>query len=86
MLHNLTPAPAKVYLTWGVDFVPAAKGQGDRHQGGLPALAGCRRQQLPVFDALRGSGRNGHYGFPEDARGAERRKIGPAHHFTAPAI
>jgi hypothetical protein len=39
----------------------------------------------PVVDALRVSGKHGHDRFPEDARGAERRKIGPAQHFTAPA-
>jgi hypothetical protein len=40
---------------------------------------------LPVFDAQRGWGKGGRYRFPEDARGTERRKIGPVQHFTAPA-
>jgi hypothetical protein len=85
MLHNLTPAPAKVYLTWDVDFVPtpAAAAAGIKEVSPLWLDVGAGN--YPVFDALRGSGKSGHYRFPEDARGAERQKIGLAQHFTAPA-
>jgi plastocyanin len=38
----------------------------------------------PVFDALQGSGRHGRYTFPDDARGAARRDVGPAHRWSVP--
>jgi len=85
MLHNLTPAPAKVYLTWDVDFVPAANAKAAGIKEVSPLWLDVGAGNYPVFDALRGSGKHGQYRFPEDARGAERRKIGPVQHFTAPA-
>jgi len=85
MLHNLTPAPAKVYLTWDIDFVPSASAKAAGIKEVSPLWLDVGRSNYPVFDALRGSGRNGHYRFPEDAQGAERRKVGPVQHFTAPA-
>jgi hypothetical protein len=85
MLHNLTPAPAKVYLTWDVDFVPKPEAAAASIKEVSPRWLDVGAGNYPVFDALRGSGKHGHYRFPEDARGAERRRIGPAQHFTAPA-
>jgi hypothetical protein len=85
MLHNLTPAPAKVYLTWDIDFVPAASAAAAAIKQVSPLWLDVGSGNYPVFDAQRGSGKNGRYRFPDDARGAERRKIGPVQHFTAPA-
>jgi len=86
MLHNLTPKPARVYLTWDVDFVPAADAAAAGIKEVTPLWLDVGGQpNYPVFDARRGWGKNGRYRFPEDARGAERAKIGFAQHFTAPA-
>ena len=84
MLHNLTAATAQVYVTWDIDFVPASS----------PAAADIREVQplwldvgegaYPVFDAQRGWGKRGRYTFPDDARGAERRKIGSSQRITMP--
>jgi hypothetical protein len=65
MLHNLTPTPAKVYLTWDVDFVPtpAAAAAGIKEVSPLWLDVGAGN--YPVFDALRGSGKHGQYRFPE---------------------
>jgi plastocyanin len=81
MIHNLTPNPTSVYLTYDIDFVP---------EGAGPALtpveplwmdvAGLRL--YPVFDALKGSG--GRYTFPDEAGRAQRDKIGAAQSFVAP--
>ncbi len=81
MIHNLTPNPTSVYLTYDIDFIPDGAG---------PALtpveplwmdvAGLRL--YPVFDALKGSG--GRYTFPDEAGRAQRDKVGAAATFTAP--
>jgi hypothetical protein len=84
MLHNLEPTHARVYLTWDIDFVPipAAREAGIKEV--KPLWLDVGRGNYPVFDAIRGSGTNARYRFPEDARGAERKKIGPAQHFKVP--
>jgi hypothetical protein len=86
MIHNLTPIPTQVYLTYDIDFLPDSE----------PAAAGITRvkplwmdvaglRPYPVFDVFKGTGTDGHYTFPDDAQGVERKAIGPAHTFTAPA-
>jgi plastocyanin len=85
MIHNLTPNTTSVYITYDIDFVPdtepAAAGITPVHPLWLD-VAGVK--PYPVFDALKGSGRNGRYTFPDDARGKQKRRIGPAHEWTAP--
>jgi plastocyanin len=85
MIHNLTPNETKVYIKYELDFVPDSE----------PAAAGITNvkplwmdvsgiKPYPVFDALKGSGKNGKYTFPTDAKGAARKDIGIAHQWTAP--
>ncbi len=83
MLHNLTPAPARVYITWDIDFVPDSSPAAADLTAVEPLWLDVGRNLYPVFDAQRGWGRNGRYTFPDDARGAERRKIGTRQHITA---
>ncbi|MEA2311896.1 MAG: hypothetical protein QOE28_1864 [Solirubrobacteraceae bacterium] len=71
MIHNLTPTPTDVYITYDLDFIPE----------GSPAAAGMRDvrtvwmdvtgiQAYPVFDALRGTGGKDHrFTYPDEARG-----------------
>src|SRR3954454_10069455 len=84
MLHNLFPNPARVYLTWDVDFVPAASAAAAGIKPVQALWLDVGKGNYPVFDALRGTGKHNRYRFPEDARGAERRKIGDQQRFTAP--
>ncbi len=84
MLHNLTPASAKVYITWEIDFVPASAPAAAGIQEVQPLWLDVGEGNYPVFDAQRGWGRGGRYTFPDDARGAERRKIGSAQRITVP--
>jgi len=84
MLHNLFPNPARVYLTWDVDFVPAASAAAAGIKPVHALWLDVGKGNYPVFDALRGTGKHNRYRFPEDARGAERRKIGDQQRFTAP--
>jgi hypothetical protein len=85
MIHNLTAEPASVYITYDIDFVtdsvPAAAGITPVRPLWMD-VAGLR--PYPVFDAVRGQGRDGRYTFPDDARGAQRRKVGFAQRYTAP--
>jgi plastocyanin len=81
MIHNLTPSPDTVYITYDIDFVPdtspvAATMTGVHTQ--WMDVAGIKA--YPVFDALRGSGHNGTFTFPDDA--PHSPDIGPAHTWT----
>jgi hypothetical protein len=84
MLHNLVTTPAKVYLTWDVDFVadPAAAAAGIKEV--KPLWLDTGNGNYPVWDAQRGWGKDGRYTFPDDARGAERKKSGEANQITVP--
>lgn len=84
MLHNLTPTPAKVYLTWDIDFVPQSAPGAASIVEAQPLWLDDGIGAYPVFDAHRGWGHNGRYTFPDDARGAELKKTGPEQHVTAP--
>jgi plastocyanin len=80
MIHNLTPVPTQVYITYDIDFVPdsapaAAQMTPLRYQ--WMDVAGLRA--YPVFDAHKGSGTKGKFTFPDQARGAQKADIGPAH-------
>ncbi len=85
MIHNLTPTPTKVFITYDIDFVPdsapAAQGITPVHPMWMD-VAGLR--VYPVFDALKGSGKRGKYTFPAMARGKAKRDIGPAHTWAVP--
>jgi plastocyanin len=67
MIHNLYPTPTNVFITWTMDFVPdsskAAKGLREVTTRWMD-VAGLRA--YPVFDALRGSGKNGRFTYPDD--------------------
>jgi plastocyanin len=83
MLHNLTPTPTKVTITYDIDFLPdseaAASSITPIHPMWLD-VSGIKA--YPVFNAIRGTGKNGKYTFPDMARGAEKRNVGPAHQWV----
>jgi hypothetical protein len=84
MIHNLTAKATSVYLTYDIDFLPDSEAAASTVTPVHPLwmdVAGIR--PYPVFDVLQGSGTGGRYTFPDQATGAERDKIGPAHTFTA---
>ena len=73
MIHNLTPTPDEVYITYEIDFIP----------DGAPAAQGIQRIETawldtvggfyPVFDAKRGSGgSDGRFTYPDEAQGVPR--------------
>ncbi len=68
MIHNLTPKPFRgVSITYDVDFVPAsspkARGMKDVHPIWLDVQNG---KIYPVFDAIKGSGTDGRFTYPDD--------------------
>jgi len=71
MIHNLTPSPDEVYITYELDFIPdgapAAQGIQEIRTAFLDTVGGF----YPVFDALRGrGGRDGRFTYPDEARRA----------------
>jgi plastocyanin len=85
MIHNLTPNPTQVSITYDIDFVPdtaaAAKSIRPAHPLWMD-VSGLRA--YPVFDALKGQGRRGKFTFPDQASAAQQDDIGGAHEWVAP--
>jgi plastocyanin len=91
MLHNLTPTPATVYIVWRIDFVPdtspaAASIHPVRTQwmsvAGPDTPDGISSRVYPVFNAVRGMGKNGRYTFPDQAKGAQRQLVSSSQSWT----
>jgi hypothetical protein len=68
MIHNLTPVPTQVYMVYVVDFVPAKSRAARGIRPVRPVWMDVLNGSLyPVFNVLKGSGKNGSYTFPDDA-------------------
>jgi hypothetical protein len=73
MIHNLTPVPTRVYMVYEVDFVP----KGSRAARGMrnvrPIWMDVENGSLyPVFNVEKGSGGNGRFTYPDEARNPYR--------------
>src|SRR3954454_20978886 len=75
MIHNVTATPTQVYMTYDIDFLPAPAALTPVHARWMD-VSGFRL--YPGFDVHKGSGSHGRFTFPDQARGAQRRAIGPA--------
>src|SRR4051812_10589318 len=85
MIHNLTPTPTKVFITYDIDFLPDSESAAQPVTRIMPFwmdVAGLKT--YPVFNAIKGSGRAGKYTFPDMARGAAKQNIGSAHQWVVP--
>ncbi len=68
MIHNLTPAPFSVYVTYQIDFVPATSALAQTMKPAYPLWMDVQRgSAYPVFNALRGSGTKGMFTYPLQA-------------------
>ena len=86
MLHNLTPSPTKVTITYDIDFVPDSQPAAQSIVPIRPMwmdVSGLKT--YPVFNAIRGTGKRGKYTFPDMAKGAARKNIGSAHQWQVPS-
>jgi plastocyanin len=73
MIHNLTPTPEEVYITYELDFIPAdspaARGIQEIETAWLDTVGGA----YPVFDAKRGTGgKDRRFTYPDEAKGVPR--------------
>ena len=69
MLHNLTPEPQSVYITYDVDYVPASSSLAPSITPVQPVWMDVQNgSAYPVFDVHRGSGTNGQFTYPADAQ------------------
>jgi hypothetical protein len=73
MIHNLTPVPTQVYMVYEVDFVP----RGSRAARGMknvrPIWMDVQNGSLyPVFNVRKGTGGNGRFTYPDEARNPYR--------------
>ncbi len=71
MIHNLTPVPTQLYMTYTIDFVPkgspAARGIRPVRPIWMDVMKGVSNF-YPVFNVRKGSGRKGKFTFPNDAK------------------
>jgi plastocyanin len=69
MLHNETPNEQTVWLTYDIDYVPADTALGHLIKPVEPVWTDVENgRAYPVFDVHRGTGANGRYTYPQDAR------------------
>lgn len=78
MIHNLTPRPARVYLTWHLDYLPERYATSMRPVY-VHWMDVVSNGLFPVFTAARGAGRNGRYVFPDQATRKEQSTLGGWH-------
>jgi hypothetical protein len=69
MIHNLTDRPARVYITYDIDFIPLSSPLAAHITTIHPIWMDVEDHNIyPVFDVKRHSGRNGLYTFPDMAK------------------
>jgi plastocyanin len=84
MIHNLTPKPTQVSITYDIDFVPDTAPAAKTLTPARPLwmdVSGLRA--YPVFNALKGQGTNGRFTFPDQATAAQQKDVGSAHEWLA---
>ena len=84
MIHNLTPKPTKVSITYDIDFVPDSAATAAKLTEAHPLwmdVSGIKA--YPVFDALKGQGEQGKFTFPDQATASQQDDIGRAHEYAA---
>ena len=84
MIHNLTPRPTKVSITYDIDFVPDSSATAPKLTEAHPLwmdVSGI--SAYPVFDALKGQGRRGKFTFPNQASPSQQDDVGRAREYTA---
>jgi hypothetical protein len=68
MIHDLTARPAKVYVTYDINFIPANSPAAANIKPAHPIWMDVRDHEIyPVFDVHRHSGKNGKFTYPDMA-------------------
>ncbi len=69
MIHNLTNKPAKVYITYQIDFIPMTSPLAASIRPVHPIWMDVESHNIyPVFNVYKGSGVNGKFTFPDMAK------------------
>src|SRR4029077_20071194 len=69
MLHNLLSTPSEVYIVYDIDFIPMSSPAAKAIKPAKPVWMDVQKGSLyPVFDVIKGSGKNGVYTYPDDAK------------------
>jgi hypothetical protein len=69
MIHNLTPVPTQVYMVYQVDFVPKDSLAARGIRPVRPIWMDVQNGSIyPVFNVRKGSGGNGRFTYPDEAR------------------
>jgi plastocyanin len=78
MIHNLTPVPTTVYMTYEIDFIPRSSPRARGIRPVTPIWMDVQNGSgYPVFNVEKGAGENGRYTYPDgepSAYGAGPRK------------
>jgi hypothetical protein len=83
MIHNLKAKPAKVYITYDIDFIPLSSPMAQHITPVHPIWMDVEDHNIyPVFDVKRFSGKNGKYTFPDMAQAPYGPRL-PLNEFTA---
>jgi plastocyanin len=68
MIHDLTPGPYQVFVTYDLDFVPSSSPAAQQIKPARPIWMDVQNGSIyPVFDVLKGSGTNGQFTYPDQA-------------------
>jgi hypothetical protein len=83
MIHDLISRPARVYITYDVDFVPASSPLASSITPVHPIWMDVQNHHIyPVFDVLRHSGRGGKFTYPDMAKNPYGSSPTPLNEFT----
>jgi plastocyanin len=68
MIHDLTPGPYQVWITYDLDFVPSSSPTAQQITPARPIWMDVQNGSIyPVFDVIKGSGTNGTFTYPDQA-------------------
>jgi plastocyanin len=69
MLHNQLSKPSQVWVTYDIDLIPASSAAAKTIKPAIPVWMDVQNgSTYPVFDVAQGSGTNGQYTYPDDAK------------------
>ncbi len=69
MIHNLTPTPTQVYMTYQIDFAPKGSAAARGIRPVRPVWMDVERgKNYPVFNVRKGSGKHGRFTYPDQAK------------------
>ncbi len=69
MLHNQLSKPDQVWVTYDIDLIPATSPAAKSIKPAIPIWMDVQNGSVyPVFDVIQGTGKNGEYTYPDDAK------------------